>query len=281
MKYGRNDPCPCGSGVKYKKCCLPKHEAARSHAAEMFAPREGDDRVLALDALTAFGASHRPPETYEALRRFGLLEPSPDSESQEDVELKFYFYLHFDSPLADGRSVAEKFLDGEGCALPPRQREILRSIAAARVRVYEVQDVGAGEGVRIRDLRTNDVLWVQERLASRQLQRWDVLAARVVTEADGTRTFDGGLYQFAPDEKKDLLSRLRRTERHLARRGPVDDDVLFRRFAPVLHGVWLDAFEAAQLPTIVTAEGDRMEFGKVVYDVLDRDAAGGRSRRVP
>lgn len=21
-KLGRNDPCPCGSGVKYKKCCL-------------------------------------------------------------------------------------------------------------------------------------------------------------------------------------------------------------------------------------------------------------------
>jgi uncharacterized protein YecA (UPF0149 family) len=22
-KVGRNDPCPCGSGKKYKKCCLP------------------------------------------------------------------------------------------------------------------------------------------------------------------------------------------------------------------------------------------------------------------
>jgi len=23
-KVGRNDPCPCGSGKKYKKCCLNK-----------------------------------------------------------------------------------------------------------------------------------------------------------------------------------------------------------------------------------------------------------------
>jgi len=23
---GRNDPCPCGSGKKYKKCCYPKYE---------------------------------------------------------------------------------------------------------------------------------------------------------------------------------------------------------------------------------------------------------------
>ena len=22
-KVGRNDPCPCGSGKKYKKCCMP------------------------------------------------------------------------------------------------------------------------------------------------------------------------------------------------------------------------------------------------------------------
>ena len=26
---GRNDPCPCGSGRKYKKCCLPREEAER------------------------------------------------------------------------------------------------------------------------------------------------------------------------------------------------------------------------------------------------------------
>ncbi|MFZ1404770.1 MAG: SEC-C metal-binding domain-containing protein, partial [Anaerolineae bacterium] len=25
---GRNDPCPCGSGKKYKKCCLKKDEEA-------------------------------------------------------------------------------------------------------------------------------------------------------------------------------------------------------------------------------------------------------------
>jgi len=25
-KAGRNDPCPCGSGKKYKKCCLDKSE---------------------------------------------------------------------------------------------------------------------------------------------------------------------------------------------------------------------------------------------------------------
>lgn len=30
---GRNDPCPCGSGKKYKRCCLHPHEAAAAERA--------------------------------------------------------------------------------------------------------------------------------------------------------------------------------------------------------------------------------------------------------
>ena len=29
-KINRNAPCPCGSGKKYKKCCLPLHEESRA-----------------------------------------------------------------------------------------------------------------------------------------------------------------------------------------------------------------------------------------------------------
>jgi hypothetical protein len=38
MKIGRNDPCHCGSGKKYKKCHLPADDAARS--AELAAAAE-------------------------------------------------------------------------------------------------------------------------------------------------------------------------------------------------------------------------------------------------
>ena len=49
-KIGRNDPCPCGSGQKYKRCCSPRDEAAgRAAAAERAAAlaREADSRVYA------------------------------------------------------------------------------------------------------------------------------------------------------------------------------------------------------------------------------------------
>jgi uncharacterized protein len=34
-KAGRNDPCPCGSGKKYKQCCL-KNERPRGSAPRKF-----------------------------------------------------------------------------------------------------------------------------------------------------------------------------------------------------------------------------------------------------
>jgi tetratricopeptide (TPR) repeat protein len=36
-KTGRNEPCPCGSGKKYKQCCLAKDEAA-ARAAQPATP---------------------------------------------------------------------------------------------------------------------------------------------------------------------------------------------------------------------------------------------------
>lgn len=44
VKPGRNEPCTCGSGRKYKHCCLPADEAlaaaARKVQADVTAPLE-------------------------------------------------------------------------------------------------------------------------------------------------------------------------------------------------------------------------------------------------
>jgi len=33
-KIGRNDPCPCGSGKKYKKCCLLQQDGAKRYPSK-------------------------------------------------------------------------------------------------------------------------------------------------------------------------------------------------------------------------------------------------------
>ncbi len=35
VKVGRNDPCPCGSGKKYKKCCFEKDQERLHHSSEV------------------------------------------------------------------------------------------------------------------------------------------------------------------------------------------------------------------------------------------------------
>jgi hypothetical protein len=42
-KPGRNDPCPCGSGNKYKRCCLPTDETAARERARQQAPFDADE----------------------------------------------------------------------------------------------------------------------------------------------------------------------------------------------------------------------------------------------
>ncbi|MDQ3419730.1 MAG: SEC-C metal-binding domain-containing protein [Acidobacteriota bacterium] len=40
-KTGRNDPCPCGSGQKYKRCCLARAEATRPALGQIAGPVAG------------------------------------------------------------------------------------------------------------------------------------------------------------------------------------------------------------------------------------------------
>ena len=53
-KIGRNEPCPCGSGKKYKHCCLQQQEAA-ARALAAAAVRPTIDVEIA-DSLSRFDA---------------------------------------------------------------------------------------------------------------------------------------------------------------------------------------------------------------------------------
>lgn len=66
MSVGRNDPCHCGSGEKYKRCHLPKDQAARSEElAAQAAAREAAAAELAAEEL-AEGAESKAVEAPKA-----------------------------------------------------------------------------------------------------------------------------------------------------------------------------------------------------------------------
>ena len=59
---GRNEPCPCGSGKKYKHCCLAKDETAEREklAAEVSEPSEPAKAEAGAQATAPPRTTRRP-----------------------------------------------------------------------------------------------------------------------------------------------------------------------------------------------------------------------------
>jgi hypothetical protein len=284
MKTGRNDPCPCGSGKKYKKCCLRESSGATPPDPQ----QERDDlRETAFAALLRF--ADRPQFRDARSAAFCLfmgdgMDDLGEGEEpiDEDVHLKFSFFYLFDLRLPDGRTVAETFLQRAGWQVGAQERALIERFGTARLRLYEVEEVRVDEGLRLRDLWSDREVWVVERAGTRQLTRWDLLAARIAPEEDRTLRLEGGIYLLPSRLKRRLLETLRAEAERLRREGPaLDEDRLFREAAPLVHRLWLDRVVRRTPPTVVTAEGDLMEFGKVVFDVIDRDALAAALARHP
>jgi hypothetical protein len=93
-KTGRNDPCPCGSGLKYKKCCLGKDETVTVHAepggvfAELTESLKG--RTFgSMKEAQAFANWHMSRQNRQAMADFDGLSPQQMSQ---------ILYAPFDSP---------------------------------------------------------------------------------------------------------------------------------------------------------------------------------------
>lgn len=269
---GRNDPCPCGSGLKYKKCCLGKAEAARP-------PFTREDRERVLNRLMRF--STRPE--FEQDHRAALIALWGDSladRSDEDVqhaltiptaEAVYEAWFAFDVPIEDGRTLTDLFLERERARLNPGERAYLERMRVSHMRLYEVMDVRPEEGLHLVDLWTDERVWVRERRATLQVVRWDLLAARVVPGVEGVQVLDGGLYLYPTEAREAILKELRRAHRRFTRRCPGEDlGDFFKRATVLFHRAWLDWVVFPPTPILVTPEGDPIVLARVIFDVRDR-----------
>ena len=95
-KIGRNDPCPCGSGKKYKRCCLGKHEAAKrektEEEAQKLRAREDEQKRLISQIESTFQllASQKHSEAGRRARQ--LLKQYPNEDRLHDILANSYQY---------------------------------------------------------------------------------------------------------------------------------------------------------------------------------------------
>lgn len=165
---GRNDPCPCGSGRKYKRCHLAK-------AAERHAPAA----VHALDSRLA-------AEMFRyARKRFGdewLHDAQDLIDAEKDLTLLATWSVYH-ARVRD-RTIAEWFLEERGGRLSAAERRWLDAQGAAWVSVWQVVAVEPGSSLELEDLLSGERRSVQEASASTMLVVRDSILARIVTHGD-------------------------------------------------------------------------------------------------
>ncbi len=281
----RNDPCPCASGRKFKRCCgatgalalLPLVQPPES-ATDSDATYDKQDQGAAYGQLLdfAFDAefAHHRVRCYER-----LWGPYADRMRDTDHELRRRVpmiaqselnHALVDTPLAGGRTILQLFLERERTTLTPGRRRFLGDLSRSCVSLYEIICVEPGRGFELLDLWRSERCWVHEVLASQQLDRWGLLGARLLTRPDGRVVIDSDLWPFHPSAKGQLISELEREQVALRRvRGEVPAEVFLKSSAHVFAHVFARRHFEPEAPQFVTFDGQPLEPTRMLFEVHD------------
>jgi hypothetical protein len=138
---GRNDPCPCGSGKKYKKCCLEK-EAARAARTAPSPPPVFEKRP----APQPRTPKARPPEPPPDPRRAAFDRFWEDFESRDyEGRMATFRGVLDDDELMDSELAIEMLLEIQGEALKRGEWErlggLIEALRERRPEAYEAKAV--------------------------------------------------------------------------------------------------------------------------------------------
>lgn len=270
---GRNDPCPCGSGRKYKKCCLEKHEAAwRVDERQRQVRASVVDRLLAFIDEPEFEQDHALAASLFWADRLDLLDPSDARSllSGPDSSISYNSWFLFDFDLDDGRTAADLFGEEQGSDLDPDERAFLDRLRQSFISLYQIERVDPDVGLALIDLWTGARVFVHEMLVTQTVVQWDLLGARIVPDGQGRSLCEGGLYLYPLADKERILKHFRVQHRRFLKRVPdASDEQFFKRHGYEFNLAWLDYVVLRPPPTLKTASGEDLIFSRVTFDVLD------------
>jgi hypothetical protein len=250
MTPGRNEPCPCGSGLKYKKCHLRTDE--------------NETRVPEPHRAPVHDAGMRLVERIGrwAYSRFGTeFEAAGNDLALEEVEGSMQFLVPWAifHHLLQGMPAFEWYAREEAANLSRRDRELIDAQRQSWIGLWEVRESIPGKSMILADLLSGEKRLVQEASGSRLLVARDVIMGRVVDFGD-VSVIDG-MYPNAlpPDEASYAVESVLLT---LKTKAPVALDRL--REVPVsllIVAMWQSAVEAYEKrrrtpPRLQNTDGD-------------------------
>lgn len=267
-KIGRNDPCPCGSGRKYKRCCIEsqtviedlwarQHEASGALAREMmrFAGRE-------------FGHS-----TEDAWQDFNMtvLPSSYVDRSSEDQIFVPYFLFDWDPECPQGKRapgkgvVLQEFQLEQGGRISALQQELLDQ-AAQPLSFYEVLWSKGGERMAIHDVLTADTNEVIEHSASESLRQGDIIYGQVCTVSGLTIMGRCSRLCIPPGRKADVIALRQKLQRRFRKRELAAPNLI--RATEAIRKAYLDIRDSLYAPPILcNTDGHPLLFHTLTYKI--------------
>ena len=282
MKIGRNDPCPCGSGKKYKHCCLRNESAPEPvESTALSAQRKASDflqnrfRARQRDAIFEdfFGQFEDQDELNAATRDL-------DAGLAQMLVINLNDWLLCETQYerqGDWKLGIEWVVADRQLRLSDDERAYLQALANSPLRLYEVTSIERGRGFCLRDLHEIGAAarFVHEVSGTRNAREGDVLGVRLTEDPDLTLRMGGAVYTFNRIQALTLLEEMRADQcalegaPTLAAPTEVDDELI----AEIIRVNWLGALlTPPPSPMVVTRDGEPILLIEDEYDVLDSTA---------
>lgn len=310
MKTGRNEPCPCGSGKKFKKCCgadIPRG------AEEIFAPMPDDMKtgtkldfyMEAFQILMVYAEGlKRDPEHGAALRKADrdfeqMYKPGTENGLTDSFHMN-WFVLDNRFGL-EQRTAAESFLQEDMCRdLEEDLKEAFIHLSESYATCHEVREVRSGSIV-FEELVTGRK-WTVNHIGEpceQDALPGDIWHARFVGPSDDAYCF-GQPYLFGKSAKKDFTKIVKHLitifEEYASTRSiefsiPRDAFKSGSGFwAGYLHqSVEASSGEAEGIippppakpgPVLCTTDGEKVRFCKVRFKIINKEGLAARLSRM-
>ncbi len=279
-KVGRNDPCPCGSGKKYKRCCLQNESLSQDRLWTR--QRDASDQLTR--EMMRFAASKFGQHTEEAWQDFNMSDlPAPfvDRASEDQIFMP-YFLFHWDpdsrtkgrSAYGKGGLVTRSYMLERASRLSEMEKLLLDQAIMQPVSFHEVLWSEPGERMAVRDILIGGDVEVIERSASRALRQGDIAYAQVWNLPGLAILGCCGPIRIPPDRKAEVIGLRKQLRKKIAKqnRNLMADDLL--RYGDDIRETYLNIRDALYTPPrFCNTDGDPLVFHTLTYRIESAEEA--------
>lgn len=276
MQPGRNDPCSCGSGKKFKKCCLlTKDPPADFFWHKLRSIHDDFAGRLARHALDEFGEESLD-EAWEEFWLWDEEQEAFDPESSRN-QLFFPFYLYnwyrdeegeqaLTSPK--NRTVAKDYLKVRGPGLSDLECRFLTACIETPFSFHEVLEVTPGVEFFLKDVFLGTEVMVTEKSGSQAAQVGDLFFGKVVKIDNLAMLCGTGWIALPPTTKRYLLELRKEIREVMADEGRNLDSEVLHEYDMELRQLFLDLQHSLLAPPeLRNTDGDLLAIHRITYEV--------------